>query len=113
MSDAYRGWAIVELMGHRRRAGEVREVEQFGARLLRIDIPTKDGVGVTEFYGGGAIYALRPCDEDLARRTADYIGDPRPVAPSTLRLASPPPGDDDPNDHGLDGLDRDYAEPVF
>ena len=113
MSDAYQGWAIVELIGHRKRAGEVREVEQFGARLLRLDIPTEDGVGVTEFYGGGAIYALRPCDEDLARRVAKQIGDPRPVLPSTLRLAAPVPSEEDLDEADYDKEGEIYGEPAF
>ena len=94
MSDAYEGWAIVELMGHRKRAGRICEVEQFGATLLRIDIPAGEET-VTEFYGGGAIYALRPCSEELARTTAVYIGDVRPIAPATLRIAAPEAHDDD------------------
>jgi hypothetical protein len=35
----YEGWAIVELMGHRQRAGYVKEAEMFGAKMLRLDIP--------------------------------------------------------------------------
>lgn len=26
-------WAIVEMMGHRRRAGRIEEVERFGAKM--------------------------------------------------------------------------------
>ena len=92
-TDAYIGWAIVELMGHRRRAGVVREVEQFGTRLLRIDSPAGEDL-VTEFYGGGAIYALRPCTEEVARALAAQLGDPRPVQPLSHRLAGPSYGGD-------------------
>lgn len=88
--EPFAGWAIVELMGHRQRAGEVREVEMFGARLLRVDTPTA-GEPVTEFYGGGAIYAVRPCTEDVARAMAARLGDPRPVSPLAYRLAAPEP----------------------
>jgi hypothetical protein len=35
----YEGWAIVELMGHRRLAGWVQEVELAGAPMLRLDVP--------------------------------------------------------------------------
>lgn len=83
-------WAIVELMGHRRRAGLCQEVEQFGAKMLRIDIPAGDEF-VTEFYGGSSIYALRPASEDVARVMAEQLGDPRPVAPVAFRLPAPPP----------------------
>jgi hypothetical protein len=87
-------WALVELMGHRRRAGRVQEVERFGAKMLRIDIPAGDAF-VTEFYGGSAIYAMRPATEEIARATAEAIGDPRPVAPLSYRLPAPAANDDD------------------
>ena len=85
MSSPYEGWAILEVMGHRRRAGRVCEVEIYGGKLLRIDIPTTDGE-VTEFYGCGSIYAPRPCSEEVARAAAGSIGDPRPVRPVEYRL---------------------------
>ena len=91
----YQGWAILELMGHRQRPGYVREVEIAGAKMLRIDIPVqKDEVDqdimVTEFYGPSAIYALRPCAEQLVRdQIGKYGSDPRPVAPLTYREREP------------------------
>lgn len=94
-------WAIVELMGHRRRAGVISEVERFGTKLLRIDIPLPkgeaDGPGggyVTEFAGGSSIYALRPCSEEVARAAARAIGDPRPVMPAAYRLTDDRDGED-------------------
>lgn len=87
-------WAIVELMGHRQRAGLCQEVEQFGAKMLRIDIPAGEAEFVTEFYGGSSIYALRPAAEDVARLMAERLGDPRPVAPVSYRLPAPPPVDE-------------------
>jgi hypothetical protein len=77
----FEGWALLELMGHRQRAGYVKDVEMFGGKLLRIDIPVADDNTVTEFYGGSAIYALRPCTEEIARAhvKSTYDGDPRPV----------------------------------
>jgi hypothetical protein len=38
-ADAFEGWAIVELMGYRRLAGYVRQAEQFGVAMLRLDVP--------------------------------------------------------------------------
>lgn len=38
--DAFEGWAILELMGHRRLAGHVRAVEIAGAGMLRLDVPS-------------------------------------------------------------------------
>lgn len=82
---AFTGWAIVELMGHRVRAGRVQEVEIAGGKMLRIDIPVSDGE-VTEFYSTAAIYALRPCTEAVVRdHLGDGYGDPRPVRPADFR----------------------------
>jgi hypothetical protein len=78
-------WAVIDMMGHLRRAGLCSEVERFGSKLLRIDIPVSaDGSGeyfVTEYYGGGALYSYRPATEAVAREAARRIGDPRPPNP--------------------------------
>lgn len=69
----YEGWAIVELMGHRRYGGRVREQSMFGANMLRIDVPNGDGDAdgfTTHFYGGQTIYGLHPTSEELARALA-------------------------------------------
>ncbi len=92
--SAYSGWAIVELMGHRQRAGEVSEVEMCGCKLLRIDTPVADADPVTEFYGGAAIFSIRPCSEAVARMVATRLDDTRPVAPLTLRAPEPVADDD-------------------
>lgn len=94
---AFEGWAIVELMGHRKRAGMTREVELFGGKLLRIDIPAEGG-DITEFYGASAIYALRPVSEDIARDAVRMAGDPRPVRPVEYRLAAPNAREDEDED---------------
>lgn len=36
---AFEGWAILELMGHRRLGGYVTEVELAGHGMLRLDVP--------------------------------------------------------------------------
>lgn len=87
-ADAYEGWAIVELMGHRVIAGKVSEASQYGASQLRVDVPGPDGTTVvTQFYGGSAIYALTPCDEAAARRVLERRYD----LPEPVRLALPEP----------------------
>lgn len=86
----FEGWAILELMGHRQRGGYVKDVEMFGGKLLRIDIPVTPEKTVTEFYGCSSIYAMRPCTEEIARdfvKTA-YDGDVRPVRPAEYREQS-------------------------
>ncbi|MGE5801580.1 MAG: hypothetical protein ACM358_04945 [Gemmatimonadota bacterium] len=66
MATGFEGWAIVELMGHRKLAGHVSEVTIAGAAMLRLDVPSEPPV--TQFYGGAAIYCITPTSEELARR---------------------------------------------
>jgi hypothetical protein len=94
-APTFDGWAIVELMGHRIRSGRVTEIELAGGKMLRVDIPT-DGGDVTEFYSGSAIYALRPCSEEIARRQASGYNDPRPIKPVEYRERKPAELDFDP-----------------
>lgn len=95
-ADAFEGWALVELMGHRSRPGYAKEVEMAGGRMLRIDIPVGDDLAgdgfVTEFYGASAIYALRPASEEVVRDAARvrYGADPRPIRPVEYRERETP-----------------------
>lgn len=70
-------WCILELFGHRRLAGYVTEAELFGAKLLRIDIPTGEGM-TTQYYGNAAVYGLTPTTEEIARAVAKR-NQPEPV----------------------------------
>ncbi len=79
MAAAYEGWAILELMGHRRLAGRVSEAEIAGAKLLRIDVPGEgDSVKATQFYSAAAVYCLTPTTEETARKVA-ALAAPAPV----------------------------------
>lgn len=103
MTEAYEGWARLELMGHRSRVGQVREVELYGGKLLRIDIPIAGGAEfVTEFYGASAIYCMTPIAADVAKDYAERTADPRPVKPMGYRLEDHRPQADD--------FDNEYAE---
>lgn len=97
----FEGFAIVELMGHRKRPGFVKEVEIAGGKMLRIDIPVSETENVTEFYGLPAIYSIRPCTEEIARQSSGYsFNDPRPVRPVDYRPTPALEGgdyDEDPN----------------
>lgn len=70
MSDAFDGWFIVELMGHRRLAGYVREQTIAGAGFLRIDIPGDEGNVATQFFAPSSVYAMTPTTEAMARQVA-------------------------------------------
>jgi hypothetical protein len=99
--EAYEGWAILELMGHRVRPGYVKEVEMAGGKMIRVDIPIDGAEHVTEYYGCAAIYALRPASEQIVKDAIkhSYGDDPRPVRPvdykERTQIQAPPPDDDD------------------
>jgi hypothetical protein len=93
---AFDSWAVLELMGHRQRIGYMREVEIAGSPMLRIDIlMAKDQAGqdvtTTEYYAMSAVYAIRPCTEDVARTEALRYGeDLRPLRPLDFREREKP-----------------------
>jgi hypothetical protein len=65
-------WARVEIFGHRQHHGRVCEELRFGARMLRIDVPTRTpGIYRTLYYAGSAIFGLSPCSEREAREEED------------------------------------------
>lgn len=97
--SGFEGWAIVEIMGHRRLAGHVSEVTIAGAQMLRIDVPGKTGadpVKATQYYGGSSIFCLTPTTEEVARKEAN----PPEWAPTPFQLTSGGADDfdDDPSD---------------
>lgn len=80
-------WAIVEIFGHRRHAGRIREEERFGAKMLRIDVPVEgkaDGRYETLWYGGSSIFSLALTDEPSVMRL-NQRGD----APGRYSLPAP------------------------
>jgi hypothetical protein len=100
--ESYAGWAIVELMGHRRLAGQVRQVEQYGSSMLRLDVPGKDGPTATQFYSSAAIYCVTPTTEEIARALAARE-QPTPVYQWELgrMLPAPDPVDVEGDDEDL------------
>lgn len=124
MSEPFEGWAVLELMGHRRIAGKL--TEQTGgcfAGLLRIDIPGPgpgEAIVATQFYSSAAVYCITPTTEEIARAVAAK-SQPEPVHEWELpkKLAAPPAplGDvvdvGDPADFDdLDDAQRDeFADP--
>lgn len=77
----YESWSILELMGHRRLGGFVREVQVAGAGFLRIDVPgdTEGETHSTQFYPPSSVYCLTPVSEAAARIVAKSCR-PEPVA---------------------------------
>jgi hypothetical protein len=75
--ESFDQWAVVELLGHRRLAGRVREATIGGGAFLRIDVPGDgDEIVATQFYGHGAVYCP-------ARAVAAH-NRPEPVQPWEL-----------------------------
>ena len=110
-SPEYEGWAIVELLGHRRRAGKVRECTIAGTAMLAIAIPREGEAPITQYYSGAAVYGITPCTEEMATAVAYSLHWTTPV-PVYDCLAEHTPteadntGDDeedgDGNEHGKD-----------
>ena len=117
MSDAQESWAVVELLGHVTMAGKLSEVEMFGAKLGRLDVPTNEGGFTTVYFGGSSIYRLTPTTEAIARAKA-RSHQPRPISPYELppavesRRGLPNHADDDVIDPDFDP-DDDIDEEDF
>ena len=96
-------YAVVEIFGHRRHAGRIIEVEQFGAKMLRVDVPKEGDFEkgyVSHFYGGASIFSITHTDIETVRRMN--------IPPSWQRpgyQSLPAPGDDDLDDRDLDDTD--------
>jgi len=87
-AKAFEGWCVLELMGHRRLGGYVRQEEVAGAPFLRIDVPAA-GPGLsaaTQFYSPSAVYCVTPTTEELARAVA---ASNRPAPVSRYELPAP------------------------
>ncbi|MCF6120839.1 hypothetical protein L2449_28860 [Mesorhizobium muleiense] len=91
-------WAIVEIFGHRKHAGRAREEERFGAKMLRIDVPTIEivemkAIGLPptrdqttawtrHWYGGASLFSYTLTDEATVMRiNRPYTSASRYIAP--------------------------------
>lgn len=102
MAAEYEGHAIVELMGHRKLAGYIREVTIAGGAFLRLDIPCDPPV--TQYYGSSAVYCITPTTEEIAKRAAQAS---RPTPVHRYELAAPASSTrDDVDDDDVDDLEE-------
>lgn len=96
---SFDGWAVVELLGHRRLVGRVTDVKMFGQPMLRIELLVWDekasgfGPSREQYASPASLYALTPCTEEEARAHVK----PRVYDWSRPQLSSP--------DHHETGLD--------
>lgn len=130
MSDqTFEGWAIVEMLGHKKLAGKVSEQQLAGSALVRVDVPatehpmhtngftaiaSTEKPGYTKFIGVGSIYCITPCTEEIARAAATQLerwNDPIPVQLQKLigagsgaseEIVHADVGDDHGDDHEFD-----------
>jgi hypothetical protein len=119
---AYQGWAVVELFGHVRLAGLVSEADQYGVKMLRIDVPEVDGrPAFTTYKGGSALFSVTPTTEEVAIAVVKQER-PAPPIPYALQLRAmapaisvadadevPPEPDDDIDDEEAD----ENGDPTF
>lgn len=66
---AYAGWAIVEVMGHRRHVGHVSEVTLAGVAMLRVEAVVGNDFDQRQIhlYPGSSLFSLKPISEEEAR----------------------------------------------
>lgn len=101
--ETFDQWAIVEMLGHRRVAGRIREVQLAGAGFLRLDIPATNGHGdQTQYIAPGSVYALHPVSETVARHMAEQLR-PEPVHRWELPAAPDDKPDLSTEDHAAAG----------
>lgn len=73
-SERFEAWAIVELFGHSQIAGKCSEQNVAGTNFLRVDVPeTEEQPSFTRLLGAGAIYAINPVTEEIARHWAKTL----------------------------------------
>lgn len=72
-------WCIVELFGRQVIAGLVTEQVIGGCSFIRVDVPEINSTpAFTRFYGNGAIYAMTPVSEEVARLALKRVT-PEPI----------------------------------
>lgn len=72
MSEPYKGWTVLELLGHRRLHGLVQETTLAGAGMLRIDVyeGPAETPALTQYYPPSSVYCLTPATEEACRKAA-------------------------------------------
>lgn len=72
--QSFHAWAIVEIFGHQKIAGEVSNFTIGTATFIRVEVPTtKDQKAFTRFFGPAAIYSINPVTEEIVRAAARSI----------------------------------------
>lgn len=81
-------WAILEIMGHQRIAGKVREVARAGVQMLEVEVPEMDGKpSYVRRFAGAAIFSETPVPEAVAM---EFLRRERWSIANPLMLAAAP-----------------------
>lgn len=60
-------WALVELFGHNKIAGQVKTVSLLGAPFIRVDVPDiAEQKAYTRFYNPKSVYSISPTTKEIA-----------------------------------------------
>lgn len=120
-------WAILELFGHQKIAGHVKEVALGGDAMLRVDVPeirytARLGYGpdakteersipaFTKFYSPKSVFSMTPVSEETARAAMQSFRS-EPIQAFELRALPAPAGAADEDDDFDD--DERPEEPDF
>jgi hypothetical protein len=81
MSEYDGMWMDLEIMGHQRIVGQVREVKLAGLTMLEVVVPaTSRYPSFRHMLGGAALFRLKPISEASARALAEMLALPPPGA---------------------------------
>ena len=70
-------WVILQLVGQRTVAGRAQSSNRWGQNMIMLEVPaTGDNAPFTRFYAHGAIYAITPVSEAVARVVAAAVKEP-------------------------------------
>ncbi len=72
--EFFETWALLEIMGHVKIAGKIRERNVFGVVMCEIEVPAIGNVPAwSKMYGGASIYSVTPLSEEDAKRKAEML----------------------------------------
>ena len=94
-------FAIVEIMGHQRIAGKVREVTRAGVQMLEVEVPAMDGrPSYVRRFSGAAIFSETPVPEAAA---IEFLRRERWSIANPLLLGAAPAGEQPPDAEVVSG----------
>lgn len=63
----YEGWVILEVMGHRKLGGYLKEQVIAGQAFIRIDVvDIEANATATQFYNPSSVYCITPTTQEVA-----------------------------------------------